>query len=73
MRAAEAGEDGLYREGALHCGDDPEAAATAGTGENIEVEHSAHQGSPRPRAPVPAARGLAAPTSCAVGSGSGRR
>ena len=27
-----------------------EGAATAGTGEDVEVEHAAHQGSPGPRA-----------------------
>jgi hypothetical protein len=44
------GEDGLYREGILHGSDDSQPAATAGAGEDIEVEHAAHQCGPRPRA-----------------------
>ena len=44
------GEDGLYSEGILHGGDDAQPAATAGTGEDIEVEHAAHQCGPGPRA-----------------------
>jgi len=44
------GENGLYSEGIVHGGDDAQPAATAGTGEDIEVEHAAHQRSPRPRA-----------------------
>ena len=35
------GEDGLHGEGLLDGGADLEAAATAGTGEDIEVEHAA--------------------------------
>jgi hypothetical protein len=31
-RAAEVGDDGLHSEGALHDGDDPQSAATVGTG-----------------------------------------
>jgi hypothetical protein len=30
-------------------GDDPQSAATVGTGENIEIEHAAHQRGPGPR------------------------
>jgi hypothetical protein len=33
-------EEGLHREGILHGGDDLQPAATAGTGENIEIEHA---------------------------------
>jgi hypothetical protein len=44
------GEDGLYREGILHGSDDSQPAATARAGEDIEVEHAAHQRGPGPRA-----------------------
>jgi len=37
-------------EGVLHGGDDAQPAATAGTGEDVEVEHAAQQGRPGPRA-----------------------
>jgi heme A synthase len=32
------GEDGVHREGILHGGDDAQAATTAGTGEDIEID-----------------------------------
>jgi hypothetical protein len=48
--AAEVGEDGAHDRGVLHSGDDPQPAATAGTGEDIEIEHAAHQRGPGPRA-----------------------
>jgi hypothetical protein len=48
--AGEVGEDGLHGEGVLDGGDDAQPAATAGTGEAVEVDHAAHQGSPGPRA-----------------------
>jgi hypothetical protein len=44
------GEDGLHRERILHGGDDLQPAATAGTGEYIEIEHAAHQRGPGPGA-----------------------
>jgi hypothetical protein len=37
-RAAEVGEDGLHGEGILHSSDDPQAAPTAGAGEEVEIE-----------------------------------
>jgi hypothetical protein len=39
-------EDGLHREGILQGGDDAEVAATAGAGEDIEVEHPSEQRRP---------------------------
>jgi hypothetical protein len=39
----------LHGEGILHGGDDAQAATTAGTGEDIEIEHAAHQCGPGPR------------------------
>ncbi|MDO8476200.1 MAG: hypothetical protein Q7W02_08375 [Candidatus Rokubacteria bacterium] len=36
-------------EGILHGGDAPQAAATAWAGEDVEIEHAAHQGGPGPR------------------------
>jgi hypothetical protein len=47
--AAEVGEDGAHDRGVLHGGDDPQPAATAGTGEDIEIEDAAHQRGPGPR------------------------
>src|SRR5206468_5173688 len=47
--AGKGGEDGLDGEGVLHGGDDAQPAATAGTGEDVEVEHAAQQGRPGPR------------------------
>jgi hypothetical protein len=45
-------EDGLHGEGILHGGDDAQTATTtAGTGEDIEIVHAAHQRSQRPHAP----------------------
>jgi len=38
-RAGQVGEDGLHGEWILHGGDDPQPAATARAGEDIEVEH----------------------------------
>jgi hypothetical protein len=49
-RAGEVGEDGAHDRGVLHGGDDPQPAATAGTGEDIEIEDAAHQRGPGPRA-----------------------
>ena len=49
-RAADVGEDGPHDGRVLHGGDDPQPAATAGTGEDIEVEHAAHKRGPGPRA-----------------------
>jgi len=48
--ATEVGKDGLHGEGIVHGGDDAQPAATAGTGEDVEGEHAAHQGRPGPRA-----------------------
>jgi hypothetical protein len=48
--AGTVGEDGLHGAGGLDGGEDAQPAATAGAGEDIEVEHAAHQGSPGPRA-----------------------
>ncbi len=48
--AGQGGEEGLDGEGVVHGGEDARPAATAGTGEDVEVEHAAHQGSPGPRA-----------------------
>jgi hypothetical protein len=39
-RAADVGEDGPHDGRVLHDGDDAQPAATAGTGEDIEVEQS---------------------------------
>jgi hypothetical protein len=38
-RAGKVGEDGLHGERILHDGDDSQPAATAGAGEDVEVEH----------------------------------
>src|SRR2546428_8697360 len=45
----QAGEEGLPGEGVLDDGDDAQPAATPGTGEDIEIEHAAHQRGPGPR------------------------
>jgi hypothetical protein len=47
------GEDGPHGERAQDGGDDVQPAATAGTGQDIEVERAAHQ-----RRPGPGARGV---------------
>jgi hypothetical protein len=44
------GEDGLHGARVLDGGEDAQLAATAGAGEDIEIEHAAHQGGPGPRA-----------------------
>ena len=43
------GEDGLHGEGDLDGGDDAQPGATAGTGEDIEIEHAAHERGAGPR------------------------
>src|SRR5215467_1479897 len=43
VRAGEVGEDGAKHGWVLDGGDDAEAAATAGAGEDIEIPHAAHQ------------------------------
>ncbi len=48
--AGKVGEDGLHGEGIPQGGDDAHAATTAGTGEDIEVEHAAYQHRPSPGA-----------------------
>jgi hypothetical protein len=48
-RAADVGQEGPHDGRVLHDGDDAQPAATAGTGEDIEVEHAAHQRGPGPR------------------------
>ena len=68
-RAAEVGEEGRHGERSLDGGEDAEAAATAGTGEDIEVEHAAHQRRPGPGARGAAALDGVASASCAFGSG----
>ena len=47
-RAAEVSEDGAGHGPVLDGGDDAQPAATAGTGENIEIEHAVHQRRPGP-------------------------
>ena len=44
------GEDGLHGARVLDGGEGAQPAATAGAGEDIEIEHAAHQGGPGPRA-----------------------
>ena len=44
------GEDGLHGARVLDGGEDAQPAATARAGEDIEIEHAAHQGGPGPRA-----------------------
>ena len=69
--AGSGGEDGLPGEGIpAHGGDDAPPAATAGTGEDVEGEHAAHQGSPGPRAR--GAGGAAAGLELGRGGGRGR-
>ena len=46
--AGQVGEDGLYDAGVLDGGDDAQPGLTAGTGEDVEGEHAAHQGRPGP-------------------------
>jgi hypothetical protein len=48
VRAAGVGEDGAHDRGVLHGGDDAQPAATAGAGQDIEIEHAAHQRGPSP-------------------------
>ena len=48
--AGAVGEDGLHGARVLDGGEDAQPAATAGAGEDIEIEHAAHQGGPGPRA-----------------------
>jgi hypothetical protein len=50
VEQAPAGEDRAHHGRVLHRGDAPQPAATAGAGEDIEIEHAAHQGGPGPRA-----------------------
>ena len=64
-------EDGLHREGILHSGDDAQAAATAGTGEDIESEHRRIKAAQVHGSGVPAARGLAS-RSRTLTAGAGR-
>ena len=47
-RAAEVSEDGAGHGPVLDGGDDAQPAATAGTGEGVEVEHAVHQRRPGP-------------------------
>ena len=56
-RAAPVGEDGLHGAGILHGGDDAEAAATAGAGQDFEIEHAAHEPRTRPWGSGGAGRG----------------
>jgi len=41
---------GGHGAGVLHGGEDAQPATTAGTSEDLDLEHAAHQGSPGPRA-----------------------
>jgi len=47
-RAAGVGEDGPHGARVVDGGDDVQAAATAGAGEDIEIEHATHQRRPGP-------------------------
>jgi hypothetical protein len=46
--AGQVGEDRADDGGILHGGEDAQPAATAGTGQDIEIEHAAHQRRPGP-------------------------
>ena len=48
--AGKGGENGLHGAGVLHGGEDAQPATTAGTSEDLDLEHAAYQGSPGPRA-----------------------
>ena len=50
MEQTQVREDGADHGRVLHRGDAPQPAATAWAGEDIEIEHAAHQGGPGPRA-----------------------
>ena len=50
MEQAQVREDRAHHGRVLHRGDEPPPAATARAGEDIEIEHAAHQGGPGPRA-----------------------
>ena len=50
VEQAQVREDRAHHGRVLHRGDAPQAAATARAGEDIEIEHAAHQGGPGPRA-----------------------
>jgi hypothetical protein len=57
--AGQGGEDGLHSEGILHGGDDAQPAATAGTGEHVEVGIE-------PMAAIAMCRSMMSPTPVAV-------
>jgi hypothetical protein len=50
VEQAQVREDLAHHGRVRHRGDEPQPAATARAGEDIEIEHAAHQGGPRPRA-----------------------
>ena len=50
MEQAQVREDLAHHGRGLHRGDEPQPTATARAGEDIEIEHAAHQGGPSPRA-----------------------
>jgi len=50
VEQTQVGEDGAHHGRVLHRGDAPQPTATARAGEDIEIEHAAHQGGPGPRA-----------------------
>ena len=50
VRAGAVGEDSAHDGRVLDGGDDAQATATAGTGQDVEGEHAAHQRRPSPAA-----------------------
>ena len=58
-RQSEVGEDGTHDRRVLHGGDDAQPAATAGAGQDIEIEHAVHQRRPVQAGVGPGLRGRA--------------